>query len=68
MTAPSSRPLARRDVLTGAAALWLVVVLLGQWIFVYHIAGFYGTAGVSGARAVGGDAVARPPITRAQLR
>ena len=28
-----------RDLLAGAAALWLAVVLLGQWVFVYYIAG-----------------------------
>ena len=44
------------------------MVLLGQWVFVYHIAGFYGTAGLSSARTVGGDAFAHLPIIGAQLR
>ena len=35
-------------LLTRAAATWLVVALLGQWAFSFHIAAFYGPSTVSG--------------------
>ena len=34
--------------LTAAAGLWFVTALIGQWAFLYYIAGFYGAATVRG--------------------
>lgn len=34
--------------LAGAAALWLVAALIGQWLFAYYITGFYGPSAISG--------------------
>lgn len=38
MTAPAPSQVTRRDVLSGAAAMWIAVVLIGQWIFVCNLA------------------------------
>lgn len=35
-------------VLTGSAAFWLMIALLGQWAFFYYIALFYGPSSLSG--------------------
>ncbi|MBY0564895.1 MAG: DUF2306 domain-containing protein [Hyphomonadaceae bacterium] len=40
-SAPHTRNFAKR-ALAAAGATWFVVALLGQWVFVYYIAGFYG--------------------------
>lgn len=34
--------------LSGAAAFWLLVALLGQWAFLYYIASFYGVSTLTG--------------------
>jgi hypothetical protein len=34
--------------LDAASALWFAVMVIGQWVFVYYIAGFYGQATLSG--------------------
>lgn len=39
---------AANAVLTGSAAFWLLVALLGQWAFFYYIAVFYGPSSLSG--------------------
>jgi uncharacterized membrane protein len=52
---PSS---AARTALNRAAAIWLSVALLGQWLFAYYIASFY-----AGALAVGApELINRKPI------
>ncbi|HYD73182.1 MAG TPA: DUF2306 domain-containing protein [Candidatus Binatia bacterium] len=45
--APSA-PRLRLTGLDAAAAFWFAVMLIGQWIFVYYIAAFYGGATLSG--------------------
>jgi Predicted membrane protein (DUF2306) len=40
-SAPQTRNFAR-GALAAAGVAWFVVALLGQWVFVYYIAGFYG--------------------------
>jgi len=47
MLATRGRTIAEQ-ALTGAAALWLLAALLGQWAFFYYIAAFYGTSTLSG--------------------
>lgn len=42
------RPGLGRMVLSGAAALWLMVVLIGQWAFFSYIAAFYGPSTLTG--------------------
>lgn len=45
--APSTHRM-RLKSLDAAAAFWFAVMLIGQWIFVYYIAAFYGGATLSG--------------------
>lgn len=47
---PGRRPAGgfARTVLSGAAAFWLMVVLIGQWAFFSYIAAFYGPSTFSG--------------------
>jgi hypothetical protein len=45
--APSARRI-RLNGLDAAAAFWFAVMVIGQWIFVYYIAAFYGAATLSG--------------------
>lgn len=39
---------AARKMLQASAALWFLTAVVGQWLFVYYIAGFYGLATLSG--------------------
>ena len=34
--------------LRGAATTWFLAAVIGQWIFVYYVAAFYGGAAVQG--------------------
>lgn len=43
-----SRPGARAPALDIAAAAWFAVMVIGQWIFVYYIAAFYGQSTLTG--------------------
>lgn len=39
---------AMQSVLTGSALFWWIVTVIGQWAFLYYVAGFYGRAIVMG--------------------
>jgi len=47
ITRAPSRPLAD-SALGAAAAFWFFVTLIGQWVFLYYIAAFYGPGAMSG--------------------
>ncbi len=47
-TMPYERSRSGLGLLNGAAGLWLLVALAGQWAFAFYIANFYGTALASG--------------------
>jgi len=44
----SSKKRARWSVLNAAASLWYAVMVIGQWIFVYYTAAFYGASTLTG--------------------
>jgi len=47
-TQPKGRAPFADKVLNGASTLWFVVMLAGQWVFLYYIASFYGPSTLSG--------------------
>jgi Predicted membrane protein (DUF2306) len=49
-SAPQTRNFAR-GALAAVGATWFVAALLGQWVFVYYIAGFYGHSIATGSFA-----------------
>ena len=48
LTTGRAKRAAADAALQGAATLWFVTAVLGQWAFVYYIAGFYGSSTLTG--------------------
>jgi hypothetical protein len=48
VAAAATAPRRRIGLLSAAAAFWFAVMVIGQWIFVYYIAAFYGARTLSG--------------------
>lgn len=48
VVATATAPRRRVGLLSAAAAFWFAVMVIGQWIFVYYIAAFYGAATLTG--------------------
>lgn len=47
ITRAPSRPIGAH-ALSAAATFWFVITLIGQWLFLYYIVGFYGPSALSG--------------------